>query len=180
MWPSRRDVPPGNWTEWLGSAKKNCTLLGVAHGEWRNDERFEPALKQCLTRRNVHVHILFLDPNSELAASRAKEEQRDTSATIRASIKIIWNEIRPQLGADSGRLHLCVYNSTPSSGATWIDDYMIVTHYLAGYPNRTSPAFKVQDLGQDSLYDVFRMNIEKIREKPTTIEITEENIEKYV
>lgn len=179
MWPSRRDVPPGNWTDWLGRASKHCTLLGVAHGEWRNDERFEPALRQCLVREEVQVHIFFLDPNGGLAAARAREEQRDTPATIRNSIRIIWT-LRPRLGPGSERLHLYVYDSTPSSGATWIDDFMIVTHYLAGYPNRTSPAFRVQDLGQDSLFGVFKMNIEKIREKPSTVEITEENVARYI
>ncbi len=90
LWPSRKDVPPNNWCEWLGKTRKNCTLLGVAHGEWRRDDKFEPALRQCLGRDGVEVNILFLDPNSALAKARAAEEQRDTPATIRESIRIIW------------------------------------------------------------------------------------------
>jgi hypothetical protein len=72
-----------------------------------------------------------------------------------------------------------VYDSTPSTGATWIDDFMIVTHYLAGFPNRTSPAFKIEDVGPESLFSVFKLNIERIREKVSTIEITEANIEQF-
>jgi hypothetical protein len=179
LWPSRRDVPFQNWCDWLSKTRKNCTLLGVAHGEWRKDEKFVPALRQCLGRDGVTVNILFLDPNSPLAEARAAEEQRDTPRTIRDSIKIVW-EIRNSLDAASRhRLHLYVYDSTPSSGATRIDDFMIVTHYLAGYPNRTSPAFKIDDLGQDSLFGVFQMNIDRICEKDSTIEITGANIEKY-
>ena len=181
MWPSRRDVPNDNWCKWLEGTSTNCTLLGVAHGEWRKDDRFESALRRCLDRRGVEVHILFLDPNSKLAESRASEEQRDTPGTIRTSIKIIWNDVRSQLRLElRSRLHLYVYDSTPSSGATWVDDFMIVTHYLAGYPNRTSPAFKVEDLGADSLFGVFKMNIERIKGKATTVEITEENVAKYI
>ena len=134
LWPSRRDVPPRNWCEWLGQTSKQCTLLGVAHGEWRNDEKFGPALINCLRRKDVEVKILFLNPNSGLAAARAREEQRDTPATIRESIRLIWS-IRNGLALNlRQRLRLYVYDSTPSSGATWVDDFMIVTHYLAGYP----------------------------------------------
>jgi hypothetical protein len=57
---------------------------------------------------------------------------------------------------------------------------MIVTHYLAGYPNRTSPAFKVEDLGEQSLFGIFKMNIEKIRQKASTIEIDDQNVGQYV
>jgi hypothetical protein len=179
IWPSRRDVPPANWCEWLGQTKKNCTLLGVAHGEWRNDERFEPALRACLIRDDVHVRILFLNPNSTLAQARAGEEQRDTPTTIRDSIRIM-SEMRLRLAEPlRGRLHLYVYDSTPSSGATWVDDFMIVTHYLAGYPNRTSPAFRVVDVGQDSLFGVFGMNIRRILDRASTVEITEANIAEY-
>jgi hypothetical protein len=181
MWPSRRDVPPDNWCRWLRGAKKSCTLLGVAHGEWRKDDKFEPALRECLDRNGVEVHILFLDPNCNLAQARAEEEQRDTPDTIRTSIRIIWRDIRARLRSDlRSRLHLYVYDSTPSSGATWVDDFMIVTHYLAGFPNRTSPAFKVEDLGAESLFDVFRMNIERIKKKPSTVEITEDNVDTYI
>ena len=181
IWPSRRDVPSQHWCGWLAEASRSCTLLGVAHGEWRNDERFEPALRRCLLRERVEVHILFLNPNSRLAEARAIEEQRNTPDTIRESIRIMWG-MRDQLGAAlRGRLHLYIYDSTPSSGATWVDDFMIVTHYLAGYPNRTSPAFRVVDLGQaGSLFGVFKMNIEKILEKDSTVEITEDNVGQFV
>lgn len=178
IWPSRRDVPSKNWCEWLGRAAKRCTLLGVAHGEWRRDEKFRPELEKCLDK-GVEVNILFLDPRSRLAEERAREEQRDTPATIRESIRIIW-DIRRTMDPEPARhLHLFVYDSTPSTGATWIDDFMIVTHYLAGFPNRTSPAFKVEDVGPDSLFSVFKMNIERISAKDSTVEIIEENIGQY-
>ncbi len=179
LWPSRREVPSNNSCEWLGKTRKNCTLLGVAHGEWRRDDRFEPALRQCLQRDEVEVNIMFLDPNSPLAVARAAEEQRDTPATIRDSIKIIWGIRNGLDGNCRHRFRLYVYDSTPSSGTTRIDDFMIVTHYLAGYPNRTSPAFKIDDLGQDSLFGVFQTNIDKICEKNSTIEITEGNVDMY-
>jgi len=178
LWPSRRDVPGDNWCEWLGGASKTCTLLGVVHGEWRNDLRFEPALRKCLGK-GVDVKILFLNPNSRLAEIRAGEEQRPTPGMIKDSIKMVW-DIRGRFDVDSQQhLHLYAYDSTPSSGATWIDSFMIVTHYLAGYPNRTSPAFRVHDQGGDSLFGIYRLNIERILKKDSTIEITEENVAQY-
>jgi hypothetical protein len=182
LWPSRRDVPNDNWCAWLAKSSRTCTLLGVAHGEWRKDRKFEDSLKQCLGR-GVEVKILFLDPNSALADVRAREEQRDTPGTIRESIRIIWETRTKRLDKDCrSRLRLYVYDSTPSSGATWIDDFMVVTHYLAGYPNRTSPAFRVHDLGEDSLFGVYKMNIERIldkRDDGSTVEITEGNVGQY-
>ena len=74
-WPSRREVPPRNWCNWLANATKHCTLLGVAHGEWRRDGDFEPALRRCLGK-GVEVNILFLDPRSQMATERAREEQK--------------------------------------------------------------------------------------------------------
>jgi hypothetical protein len=178
LWPSRREVPPRNWCDWLARASKACTLLGVAHGEWRNDERFHASLERCLGR-NVEVKMLFLNPTSDLARSRATEEQRDTPATIRESIRIIWG-LRSRLSAEHQRLlRLYVYDSTPSSGTTWIDNFMIVTHYLAGYPNRTSPAFRVEDLGEESLFGVYKMNLERIQDKDSTVEITEANVARF-
>ena len=51
---------------------------------------------------------------------------------------------------------------------------------LRSYPiNRTSPAFRVEDLGPDSLFGIFKMNIERISEKESTIEIHERNIGQY-
>ncbi len=179
IWPSRRDVPSKYWCEWLEKASRTCTLLGVAHGEWRNDVKFGPALVACL-QKGAKVNILFLDPNSELAKARAREEQRDTEGTIKESIRIMWgirNGIDPNTRI---RLHLRVYDSNPSSVATLIDDFMIVTHYLAGFPNRTSPAFRVVDLGPESLFGVYKVNIDRVFGKESTIEITEDNIEKFI
>jgi hypothetical protein len=181
IWPSRQEVPNDNWCKWLEGTSKDCTLLGVAHGDWRKDVKFEPALRRCLDRKGVEVHILFLDPNSRLAEARAEEEQRDTPDTIKTSIRIVWNDYRSRLRPEvRSRLHLYVYDSTPSSGATLVDEFMIVTHYLAGYPNKTSPAFRVEDLGPDSLFRVFRTNIERIKEKKSTVEITEDNVARYI
>jgi hypothetical protein len=178
LWPSRSDVPHGNWCDWLSRAKKTCTLLGVAHGEWRKDRKFQAALETCLGR-GVEVKILFLNPTGELARARAREEQRPTSETIKESIRIIW-ELRSRLSVQHQRLlKLFVYDSTPSSGTTWIDGFMIVTHYLAGYPNLTSPAFRVDDQGDDSLFGIYKMNLERIQMKDSTVEITEANVARF-
>lgn len=178
LWPSRRDVPPDNWCTWLRTARKHCILLGVAHGEWRRDDKFLPALNTCLAQ-GVKVKMLFLDPTSELAGIRAREEQRDTPRIIGESIRIIW-EMRTEIDERfRDNLILYVYNATPSSGTTWVDSRMVITHYLAGYPNRTSPAFLVEDVGGDSLFAIYQRNLDRLVQAETTVRITEENVAAY-
>jgi hypothetical protein len=131
--------------------------------------------------------MLFLDPFSEAARLRAEEEREDTTKIIRKSIAIIWGirknlkKERPEL---SGRLKLYVYNATPSSGVTWIDKFMVATHYLAGFPNLTSPALFVEPSKpgeeESNLYEIYADNIRHIRERNSTLELTEENIGKYI
>lgn len=66
------------------------------------------------------------------------------------------------------RLKLYVYNATPSSGTLCFDDFMIVTHYLAGFPNVTSPALLIEpvktETGQRNLYDIYIENLNKVEE----------------
>lgn len=62
---------------------------------------------------------------------------------------------------------------------TWIDDWMLVTHYLAGFNNLTSPALRVESIPKPrSPYAVYAKNVERIREKFST-EITDENVGKF-
>lgn len=45
---------------------------------------------------------------------------------------------------------------------------MIVTHYLAGFPNVTSPALVVEPVktesGEQSLYDIYEENLKKVEQ----------------
>ena len=66
-----------------------------------------------------------------------------------------------------------VYNATPSSGTQWFDNFMIVTHYLAGFPNVTSPALLVEpvktEAGERNLYDIYIENLTKVQESFSVI-----------
>src|SRR5438132_5493831 len=73
VWPSRNAVPKRDWVDWVIAAKGTCTLLGIAHGNWCLDKRFLPNLEDRL-KQGVKVKILFLNPNSESAKLREKEE----------------------------------------------------------------------------------------------------------
>jgi hypothetical protein len=186
VYTSRSDVPNSQWVKWLGEAKRNCTLLGIAHGNWRRDPAFPGSLEDRL-RNKVYVKLFFLDPGSEAAQVRAREDKtRDTVQTIRNSIKFLWDlrnsllEREPDL---TERLKLYVYNATPSSGMTWIDDFMVVTHYLSGFANVVSPAFLVEPVkpksaGQ-SLFGIYAENLRKIEERSST-EINEGNVNQYI
>jgi len=125
--------------------------------------------------------MAFLRPKSPAATLRAHEEEgkrgKDTREVIKESITFMW-EFREKLGAASkDRLKLYVYDSTPSCGVTWIDNFMVVTHYLAGLANLTAPALLVKPpyvgMGH-SLYDTYAENVRIIIAEGT--EIDEKNI----
>jgi hypothetical protein len=182
VWPSREAVNSRDWVDWLGAAEHNCVLLGIAHGEWCRDGRFPTALRDRL-ERGVRIKILFLDPDGQSAKTRTREEEtrRNTANAIKESIKFVW-ELRESLPAGvRDRLRVYVYDSTPSCGLTWVDDFMIVTHYLAGLPNRTSPALRVSppQFGMEkSLYNAYAENLQKVEALCT--ELDERNIAKFL
>jgi len=178
VWPSREDVEERDWVDWLQAATSRVTLLGIAHGEWCNDARFPGAVKHCL-EHGVRIKILFLNPNCELAQLRAREEKnRNTIDAIRKSIEFVWG-LRKDLAAGiRNRLEVHVYDAMPSCGLTWVDEFMIVTHYLAGQSNRTAPALRVIPpyigIGS-SLYNMYAENLEAI--EGTAEEVTAKNIQ---
>lgn len=166
----RTRIDDDQWCKWLREAKVHCTLLGIAHHKWCGDGNFPNALRDSLNR-GVQVKFLFLDPGSEAAKLRAREDvraARNTIQEIQDSIRFIWN-LREQLAPDAKeRLKLYVYNATPSSGTQWFDNFMVVTHYLAGFPNVTSPALLVEpvktEVGERNLYDIYIENLTKVQE----------------
>src|ERR1035437_10701754 len=85
-------------------------------------------------------------------------------AVIQRSLREVWR-IRSSLEPSvRGYLKLYVYDATPSLGVTWIDDVMLVTHYLASRTNLTSPALVVEPRpGSDTLYAVYEQNVDGIR-----------------
>ena len=81
------------------------------------------------------------------------------------------------------RFEMRVYDATPSSGMTWVDDsFMVVTHYLAGFANVTSPALFVKPAqinpGERDLYRTYEENANKLLARSTLIKL--ENCERYL
>jgi hypothetical protein len=181
MWSSRKAL--SDWVPWMEPARERCVLFGIAHGGWCKDDRFESALKERVSH-GVSFRILFLDPNSDAARIRAKEENRDTINEIRTSIKRMW-EIRGLIPAGQRELvRIFVYDATASCGLTWIDQQMLVTHYLAGLPDETSPALLLVrpavGMVERSLYDVYADNLEKILQKRGSRLLDEANIHEFL
>ena len=178
MWSSRKALT--DWVQWMETTREHCVLFGIAHGGWCNDGRFESALKERVSH-GVSFRILFLDPNSNSAEIRAKEEKRDTKKMIGESIKKMWGireEIPP---GQKEQVRIFVYDATASCGLTWIDQQMLVTHYLAGLPDETSPALLLvrPAVGMErSLYDVYADNLEKIVQKSRPVD--ENNIQEFL
>jgi hypothetical protein len=154
FYANRKQVPNDDWVNWLKHAQHRCILLGQAHGEWCLDPGFRPALIDRL-RNRVQIEMFFLKPDGLAARLRHAEDStglRNTKLRIQRSLREVWeirNSLEPSL---RGHLKLYVYDATPSLGATWIDDFMVVTHYLASRTNLTSPALVVEPRpGSDNL-----------------------------
>jgi len=184
VWPSRGVIEENYWVDQLHAADEKCVLLGIAHGGWCNDKRFTPTLHERLNH-GLLFKMYFLDPTSTAAGLRSEEEKRqrkgrDTKTEIRKSIGKMW-AFRQTL--DSGlrdRLLLYVYTATPSCGLTWIDRTMLVTHYLAGLPDVTSPALLLTPPEggiEGSLYSTYARNLEEI-DKTSTL-INDENAHQF-
>jgi len=185
FWPSRQAIRENYWVDQLHSAEEKCFLLGIAHGGWCKDKRFSPTLRERLNH-GLLFKIFFLNPESPAAELRADEEKRqpngrDTKDEIRESIKKMW-ELRVDLEPGlKDRVSLYVYTATPSCGLTWIDRTMLVTHYLAGLPDVTSPALLLTPPEggiEGSLYNTYAKNLDKIEK--ASILITEENVHRYL
>ena len=180
---NRNKIDGDNWCRWIRDARQHCTMLGIAHHGWCGDGEFPEAVRLGVGR-GVDIKFFFLNPLGALADQRAKEDlraARNTKQEIRDSIRFMW-QLKSGLPPEvRGHFKLFIYEATPSSGTTWVDEFMIVTHYLAGFPNVTSPTLTVvpaksTEQGKHDLYDIYRENVRKIEEKFAT-EITETNID---
>lgn len=139
-----KDLDEKLWTELLSETKREFRVLGMAnHGYLSSSEtrkETEDALRAALDRKKAEVEFLWLDPEHQLAALREEEEgkrglRRDTCASI-----IFFWEIREKLNDEQkNRFSLRSYKAVPTCGLSWADDYMVVTHYLAGQLNLRAP-----------------------------------------
>jgi hypothetical protein len=188
VFPSRDDIPKRHWCGWIRQAKHRCVLLGIANNNWCGDGDFEPSVLKAV-RSGVELKILFLDPTGNAVKTRAIEDnRRDLAPVIRTAIRFIWNEVRNKLEGEPEAqklLQIYVYDATPSSGMTWIDDrFIVVTHYLAGFANVTSPALIVKPVEDDpdarDLYRTYEENAEAILKSKTCVLLTPENVETYL
>lgn len=178
----RNRFPKDQWVRSLREANHRCILLGQAHGEWCTDHDFSTALRERI-EAGVKIDIFFLDPTGLAATVRHNEDKRrlkPLKSRIRASIKELWSireMLKPEVKND---LKLYVYNATPSLGLTWIDDIMLVTHYLAGFINLTAPLLRVEFRPvPNTLFSVYSDNVDEIR-RDFSIPITDTNIHLYL
>jgi hypothetical protein len=176
---SRDDIVKSQWVQWLRRARHRFVEIGISNSGWLGDPDFLSVLEHKLSKK-VEVKMFFLDPRSSAAEIRAREDTpRPTIPTIRRSMRELWN-FRAGLQENQRNLmKVYVYSCTPSSGTTWVDDFMWVTHYLPGYQNRTSPVLLAKPVatqeGEKDLYQIYSSNAEKIQE--TAEEVTDQNID---
>lgn len=175
------------WADFLSAAKRQVRILGVAnHGyvtkEGKLKEHEHEVFTSLLTKKNVTVTILWLDPTKAVAEERDNEEARGTREDTIKSI-LAFDGFRKSLPETAQRkLTLKTYNATPTCGVTWVDDNMVVTHYLSHRSNLGAPGFVLtysvidklmNKVGHDhefaALYDVYGDNLKAIERGATEI-----------
>jgi hypothetical protein len=175
---SRNDIDKHRWCkEWLAGANEKCVMIGIAHNEWARDDDFEPILLDR-ARQKIRIRVYFLDPTSDVARNRAKEDTgRELVITIKKSIDVMW-KIRNKLEEEAKEyFKLYVYSATPV-GTTWADSVIVASHYLPAFPNLTSPALVLKPVSSEDMYTVYARNAKAIEER--ALELTEDNIDGYL
>jgi hypothetical protein len=130
-----------HWSALMRSATQHYRVIGVAnHGYVRpgNVAASKEAFRTILERK-VPVEIIWLNPASDLMRRREAEEQRTTGRDAIDAILWFWDfraNLKPAL---QKRLTLMCYDALPTCGITWVDDFFIVTHYLAYENDKTCP-----------------------------------------
>lgn len=184
VWVTRGEFDDTQWCETIRNTKRRCLIFGMASGNYRRDDKTENVIRECLSKRNTTLDIYFLDPTwTDMIQFRAQEENRALTDEIKRTI-VFFHSIRSQLVLEQqNRFKIKVYRATPTVSITQSDNYMIVTHYLAGYPNSEAPIYILTDSGQrfgkETLFHYHEKNIEKIKDRPTTKEINNGNIHEY-
>ena len=137
-----KDLGDSEWEPYLQGAKDHYKILGVANHGYLHSESSKQrygGLFQSAARRDVEVELLWLKPDSILAAIRDEEEGRASRADAIKSMRWFW-ELRGELDpAHQNNFSLKEYELTPTCGITWIDDEIVVTHYLAKKLNLHAP-----------------------------------------
>lgn len=175
------------WADFLSTAKRQVRILGVAnHGYVTKKgvlkDREQGVFTSLLNRDSVTITILWLDPTKVIAEERDEEESRGTREDTIRSI-LAFHQFRQSLPQQAQRkLNLKMYDATPTCGVTWVDNSMVVTHYLSHLPNQESPGFVLtysvidkllSSVGHDhefgALYDVYGDNLKAIENGATEI-----------
>lgn len=133
-----------DWEERVREARHHIRILGGSnHGYIGRDGAMWATTYQqtfkALVDRGVHVEVLWNDPTKAAAEASEREERRRARADAVESMEhfLALKESLPERVRD--QLVLREYDDPPSCGLVWIDDKLVVSHYLPGRPHFESP-----------------------------------------
>lgn len=138
-----KEFGDNDWLDFVKGAKHHYRVLGTGNHGYINStasaEKFGPAFRDAIERRRVEVELLWLNPESELAARRENEERRGTRSDAIEAMEWFFNLRQSLNDAGKQRLALLEYEQTPACGIVWADDRIVVTQYLPGRANLFEP-----------------------------------------
>lgn len=183
IWVDRSKIDRSIWCQKVKQASQRCIILGMASYGYREDPHMEETIRTVVAKK-VPIEIYFFDPTyKEILEKRAEEEKtRITEESIRRSIKFFYDTIKKNLSEEmKSHFKLFVYRATPTLSVTLVDDYMIVSHYLATLPNEHAPSYHIikRAVSGETLFEQHMKNVEDIQKQKTTEELTDENIKTY-
>jgi hypothetical protein len=181
VWANRMGRAPReqqaiHWVNEIYKARTSCVLVGTSLSGYSVHDRaaFERAVRQLIS--TVKFTLLLLDPESPAADIREEEEERlgeHTKLRTWTSIEALL-KLREALGEAKTKFEIRLYSDLPTFALSWIDGYMIVTHYLPGIKNANCPAYALWDLhpfkaNEGQLYYMFAENVDQIKERTKLI-----------
>lgn len=151
IYAERHDSDARVWHERVAAADEVDLMSLCLSRDWLLRPEFREVIKSAARERRTRYRILILDPTSEVAAQRAREEEkREFLPTIEQSLATLV-AMRERLSAEIASTHFQVKVVSCSNVYCRIvraDEMMLMTKYLCHSSGGTSPTLELH--GKDT------------------------------
>lgn len=155
---NRADVEPREWWDLLENGRQHIDLLGYAMLFLVEQHPQLPALLERKAVGGCEVRIALVDPDSDEAVERDREEGLE--GELRARIRTARRYFGVLDGCPGIRLH---YHRTPLYNSLFRGDgQMFVTPHLYGTPGYGAPLLHLRRKGGDGIFDRFATHFEAV------------------
>jgi hypothetical protein len=178
IYSERQDSDARMWHQRVAAASEVDLMSLCLSRDWLLRPEFRETIERAAGERRTRYRILVLDPRSELASQRAREEEKkEFLPTIEQSLATLMG-MRKRLGAEIAGTYFQIKVANRANVYCRIiraDDMMLVTKYLCHSSGGTSPTLELH--GKDTSWfrkftDEFEYMWELASEWPPAPKIT--------